>query len=245
MRHFLATLLLAWGVPASLISACSAAERDDAAAREEMVRVIERYDALVNGDRRHISEPVLDAMRDVPRHLFVPAALRASAYQDRPLPIGKGQTISQPFIVALMTDLLKPEADDLVLEVGTGSAYQAAVLSRLVQHVYTIEIVEPLASQAAERLSALGYDNVTVRQGDGYRGWPEAGPFDGIMVTAGADHIPEPLIEQLKPGGRLVMPVGGTSGQQLLLLEKDRWGKTCTERILSVAFVPLTGRAQE
>lgn len=227
------------------MSACSAAERDDAAAREEMVRVIERYGALVNGDRARISEPVLNAMRDVPRHLFVPAGMRDRAYQDRPLPIGNEQTISQPFIVALMTDLLKPDADDVVLEVGTGSAYQAAVLSRLVRHVHTIEIVEPLAAQAAERLSALGYNNVTVRQGDGYLGWPEAGPFDGIMVTAAADHIPQPLIEQLKPGGRLVMPVGGTSGQQLLLLEKDRLGKARAERILSVAFVPLTGRAQE
>ena len=138
------------------------------------------------------------------------------------------------------------EPKDVVLEVGTGSGYQAAVLSHLVRHVYTIEIVKPLAAQAAERLAALEYANVTVRQGDGYAGWPERGPFDAIMVTAGADHIPEPLIAQLKPGGRLVMPVGRTSiSQQLILLEKDRQGRVRKQQLLSVAFVPLTGRAQE
>lgn len=243
MRQLIATLLLALGVSTS--STLAAPAREEAAAREEMVRAIERHDALARGDRGPIRRQVLDAMQQVPRHLFVPATLRRHAYEDRPLPIGNGQTISQPYIVALMTDLLAPGADDVVLEVGTGSAYQAAVLSRLVRHVYTIEIVEPLASQAAKRLSALGYTNVSVRHGDGYLGWPQMGPFDSIMVTAGADHIPEPLIAQLKPGGRLVMPVGGSAEQELILLKKDRLGRVRRERILPVAFVPLTRRTKE
>lgn len=219
---------------------------DEVTEREKMVELIGRHDAAVNGGRPRIGPAVLAAMRQVPRHLFVPEALRRQAYEDRPLPIGDGQTISQPFIVAFMTDLLATDADDIVLEVGTGSGYQAAVLSHLVRHVYTIEIVKPLAAQATRRLSDLGYANVTVRQGDGYAGWPERGPFDGIMVTAGANHIPEPLVAQLKPGGRLVMPVGrSVGGQELILLEKDRRGRLRRQRIIPVAFVPLTGRAQE
>jgi protein-L-isoaspartate(D-aspartate) O-methyltransferase len=183
---------------------------------------------------------VLAAMRDVPRHLFVPEDERANAYQDRPLPIGHGQTISQPYIVALMTELARPAPGDRVLEVGTGSGYQAAVLSRLVSHVYTIEIVEPLARTAENQLKQAGYKNVTVRTGDGYAGWPEQGPFDIIMVTAAPDHVPAPLLAQLKPGGRLVLPVGPSGAvQELQLIEKDSTGRARTTRIAPVRFVPL------
>jgi protein-L-isoaspartate(D-aspartate) O-methyltransferase len=184
---------------------------------------------------------VLEALRAVPRHLFVPPGRRRGAYRDHPLPIGEGQTISQPTIVAMMTHLLEPEADDVMLEVGTGSGYQAAVLSRLVDHVYSMEIVEPLARQSARRLDDLGYDNVTVRHGDGYAGWPEHAPFDGIIVTAGAQHVPPPLVEQLKPGGRMVIPVGSSLGaQELKLIEKDDRGRVSTRIITPVRFVPLT-----
>lgn len=184
---------------------------------------------------------VLAAMRTVPRHRFVPDAQRSDAYRDRPLPIGEGQTISQPTIVAMMTHLLKPDPGDVMLEVGTGSGYQAAVLSRLVDHVYSIEIVEPLARASAKRLDALGYDNVTVRHGDGYAGWPQHGPFDGIIVTAGAKHVPPPLVEQLKPGGRMVIPVGQSLGtQELRLIVKDSEGRVTSRRITPVRFVPLT-----
>jgi protein-L-isoaspartate(D-aspartate) O-methyltransferase len=183
---------------------------------------------------------VLAAMRDVPRHFFVPPDLQASAYDDRPLSIGYGQTISQPYIVALMTAIVRPQAGDRALEIGTGSGYQAAVLSRLVAQVYSIEIVEPLAREAERRLNRLGYGNVTVRAGDGYAGWPEMGPFDRILVTAAPDHVPQPLVDQLRPGGRLVIPVGSIfEGQELQMLEKDNSGRVRTERIAPVAFVPL------
>ncbi len=161
---------------------------------------------------------------------------------NRPLPIGHGQTISQPYIVALMTELLAPKAGDVVLEVGTGSGYQAAVLAELGARVYTIEIVPPLANSAALRLEQLGYSNVEVRLGDGYYGWPEHAPFDGIIVTAAANAIPPPLIEQLKPGGRMLIPVGAPfSAQELIVLVKDTKGKVSTRSVLPVAFVPLTG----
>lgn len=215
-----------------------------AAARERMIRQIEIHHSAVRRGHQRLDAAVLNAMRQVPRHLFVPEVLRAQAYEDRPLRIGNEQTISQPYIVALMTDLLAVEPDDVVLEVGTGSGYQAAVLSHLVKHVYSIEIVAPLASQATERLAALSYDNVTVRQGDGYAGWREQGQFDAIIVTAGADHIPGPLLEQLKPGGRLVIPVGPSNDQQLTLVHKERTGQARTQPILSVAFVPFTRAAE-
>ncbi|MGD9788753.1 MAG: protein-L-isoaspartate(D-aspartate) O-methyltransferase [Sulfuricellaceae bacterium] len=185
---------------------------------------------------------VMAAMAEIPRHAFVPQELHSRAYDNGPLPIGHGQTISQPFIVALMTALLQPEADHRVLEVGAGSGYQAAVLSRLVARVYTVEIVEPLASAAAERLKTLGYGNVEVRCGDGYRGWPELAPFDGILVAAAAPHVPQPLVDQLKPGGKLVIPVGQPySAQELLLIDKLDSGELRRRSVLPVAFVPLTG----
>ena len=182
----------------------------------------------------------LAAMRSVPRHEFVPPKFRHLAYEDTPLPIGEEQTISQPYIVALMTELIRPRPGDRVLEVGTGSGYQAAVLAAARCRVWTIEIFAGLASEARERLRRLGYSNVTVRHGDGYAGWPEEAPFDAIMVTAGADAIPAALMEQLAPGGRLVMPVGDPYvDQRLALVEKDADGRTKTRYMVPVRFVPL------
>lgn len=183
---------------------------------------------------------VLAAMRKVPRHQFVPEHLQAAAYEDRPLLIGHDQTISQPYIVALMTQLADPTTQSRVLDVGTGSGYQAAVLAELVDHVYSIEIVEPLATAAKNRLQSLGYDNVTVRHGDGYQGWPEQAPFDAIIVAAAPDHVPQPLIDQLAIGGRLILPVGKQFGQTLLLIEKQADGGIRRTGVAPVAFVPLT-----
>jgi protein-L-isoaspartate(D-aspartate) O-methyltransferase len=182
----------------------------------------------------------LAAMRAVPRHQFVPQDQRAYAYLDTPLPIGHGQTISQPVVVALMTQLVRPRPGMRVLEVGTGSGYQAAVLAETGARVWTIEIFRALAEEARARLARLGYDSVTVRHGDGYAGWPERGPFDAIVVTAGADSIPPALVEQLAPGGRLVMPVGDPlADQDLVLVEKAEDGRVTSKRILPVRFVPL------
>lgn len=190
-------------------------------------------------ERRGVRNPaVLQAMRDVPRHLFVPEPLRRSAYEDHPLPIGHGQTISQPYIVAAMTEMLDPKPTDRVLEIGTGSGYQAAVLARLVKHVYTIEIVEALGKEAQARLASLGYRNVTVRIGDGYLGWPEEAPFDRIMLTAAPPDVPPALIEQLKPGGRLVAPVG-TGWQELVVIDKDARGNLRRRTEFPVMFVPM------
>jgi len=206
---------------------------------DEIVRAI-RATARDTG-RDKLSEPVLRAMRTVPRHRFVPPELARDAYRDQPLPIGRGQTISQPTIVALMTDLLEPGFDVRVLEIGTGSGYQAAVLAECVARVYTIEIIAPLGERAREVLEALGYKNVDVRIGDGYKGWPEAAPFDAIIVTAAPDHIPQPLIDQLAPGGRMVIPVGSPYGiQNLLVITKDANGLAVTKRTIEVRFVPLT-----
>ena len=189
-----------------------------------------------------ISERILEVLGEVPRHEFVPRESWAEAYANHPLPIGYGQTISQPYIVALMTDLVDPERTDVVLEIGTGSGYQAAVLAKLVDKVYSIEIIEPLAEQAAARLARLGYGNITTKLGDGYYGWEEQAPFDAIVVTAAASHVPPPLIEQLKPGGRMVIPVGGRFlVQYLLLVEKTEAGEIVTRQITAVRFVPLTG----
>jgi protein-L-isoaspartate(D-aspartate) O-methyltransferase len=205
-----------------------------AAARERMVRTIRAHGC---------DEPaVLAAMGRVPRHEFVPEDVRRLAYADSPLPIGHEQTISQPFVVAFMTAALQPKKGDKVLEIGTGSGYQAAVLGELVEQVFTIEIVEPLAQRAAATLQRLGHANVHVRTGDGYRGWPEQAPFDAIIVTAAPDHVPQPLVDQLKPGGRMILPVGGES-QRLVLIEKDDQGVT-QRSVLDVMFVPMTGEAQ-
>lgn len=188
---------------------------------------------------------VLEALARVPRHRLVPEAQRAHAYANRPLPIGHGQTISQPYIVALMTDLARPRPGDRVLEIGTGSGYQAAVLAELVERVYSIEIVPPLARRAAADLQALGYTNIELREGDGYYGWPEHAPFDAIVVTAAAASIPPPLIEQLKPGGRMVIPVGGQfHTQMLMLVEKQDDGRVRSRQILPVRFVSLTGAGE-
>ena len=190
--------------------------------------------------RPQLRSRVLEAIRSVPRDAFVPGDMVAHAYDNRPLPIGAGQTISQPFIVALMTDLLDPESGDRMLEVGTGCGYQAAVLSRLVDAVYTIESIGDLGREAEQRLASLGCDNVQVRVANGRDGWPEAAPFDGILVTAGATSVPPALVEQLAPGGRLVIPVGsGRHGQQLRVLTRREDGRTDQRTVLPVAFVPL------
>lgn len=202
-------------------------------ARTEMVR-----EQLL---ARDITAPdVLDAMRRVPRHRFVPASEQPHAYRDTPLPLSHGQTISQPYIVALMTQLVRPRPADKALEVGTGSGYQAAVLAELVEHVYSIEIEPDLARTSAARLRELGYDNVTVRHGDGYVGWAEHAPFDIIVATAAPQEVPQPLLDQLNAGGRMVVPVGPThSIQELRLIEKDADGKLTTRTIAPVRFVPM------
>jgi len=215
-----------------------------AAERQALVREIERdvRETAEYLNRRELDERVMAAMASVPRHEFVRPVDRDLAYANRPLPIGYGQTISQPYIVAVMTDLLEPAQGCRALEVGTGSGYQAAVLSQLCEKVYTLEIVEGLGLQARARLARLGYANVEVRIGDGYYGWPEAAPFDVIVVTAVAGHIPPPLLKQLKPGGRMVLPIGTRfTTQQLVLVRKLEDGRITTRQMLPVAFVPLTG----
>lgn len=212
--------------------------------RMELMRLIEQdvRETSVYLDREMLDARVMKALAEVPRHLFVPDPQRRYAYQNRPLPIGHGQTISQPYIVAIMTDLLKLTAEDRVLEVGTGSGYQAAVLAELVKQVYSIEIIEPLGQRARDLLNKLDYDNIETRIGDGYYGWEAHAPFDAIIVTAAADHIPPPLIAQLKPGGRMMIPVGSRfMTQQLVIVEKDSDSKVTTRLILPVRFVPLTG----
>ncbi len=210
----------------------SPSEQDFAVARQHMV------EDQIKG-RGVTDSRVTEVMSSVPRHEFVPENYRAHAYEDHPLPIGYGQTISQPYIVSFMTEQLRPQPTDRVLEVGTGSGYQAAVLSKLVAEVYTIEIVKPLAQRAEVDLRRLNYSNVKVKAGDGYKGWPEHAPFDAIIVTAAPDHVPQPLIDQLKEGGRMIIPVGGREMQQLYLLEKHA-GKLTRRAVLPVNFVPLT-----
>lgn len=220
------------------------AQPDYEGARRAMVDTVAKLvraerGALPGGD---LDPAVLEAMALVPRHEFVPVGQRVNAYENRPLPIGYGQTISQPYIVALMTHLARVGPESIVLEIGTGSGYQAAVLSELARQVHTIEIVEGLGHQASDRLQRLGYANVETAIGDGYHGWPERAPFDAIVVTAAASHIPPPLVQQLKPGGRMVIPVGQRFlVQQLTLVEKDPDGAVKTRQLLPVSFVPLTG----
>lgn len=218
------------------------AQSDFAEEREAMVEQIVQLAELTGGEtgRPRFADHVIDALRSVPRHEFVPEPFRnAAAYRNSPLPIGSGQTISQPYIVALMTDLADAEPDSVVLEIGTGSGYQAAILAEFTDHVYTIEIFDELGRRAAETLERLDYDNVSVRIGDGYQGWPEFAPFDAILVTAAPETIPEPLIEQLRPGGRMVIPVGPEySIQSLQVLEKTEDGTRVTD-VLPVRFVPF------
>jgi protein-L-isoaspartate(D-aspartate) O-methyltransferase len=213
-------------------------------ARQGMIQAIEKDVVQTRKylDRQDFDEAVMKVMATVPRHEFVPEEQREKAYENRPLPIGHGQTISQPYIVALMTDLIETTPEMRVLEIGTGSGYQAAVLAELVDQVYSIEIIRPLGELAAQRLQALGYDNVQARIGDGYYGWKEHAPFDAIVVTAAASHVPPPLIEQLRPGGRMVIPVGSRfMTQQLLFVEKAEDGSVTTRQLMPVFFVPLTG----
>jgi protein-L-isoaspartate(D-aspartate) O-methyltransferase len=246
MEHAMKTPMCIWSVLqaalAAIQPACTPAPETAEAFAAARQRMVAQQLAAPGRDIRN--RRVLDAMGKVPRHEFVPADLRSAAYGDHTLPIGHGQTISQPFIVAFMTEKLDPKPTDRVLEIGTGSGYQAAVLSELVASVHTIEIVEPLARRAAEDLKRLGCKNVTVRAGDGYKGWPEAAPFDAIIVTCAPDHIPQPLVDQLKEGGRMIIPVGADFDQSLYLLEK-KGGRVEQRAVLPVRFVPMTGKKEK
>jgi protein-L-isoaspartate(D-aspartate) O-methyltransferase len=227
----------------SLVSAVVAADNYEQQ-RQQMVADIEEDVAITSRyiGKESFDQAVMQAMLTVPRHEFVPPAMRDYAYENRPLSICHGQTISQPYIVALMTDLLQPTADQSVLEIGTGSGYQAAVLSHLVEQVYTIEIIEALGKHTTQLLVDQGYDNIKTRIADGYDGWPQHAPFDSIIVTAAISHIPPPLVKQLKNGGRMVIPVGTRfQTQYLTLVEKDMQGKVTSRQILPVIFVPFTG----
>ncbi len=241
----LALLCLAHVCVPGLLHSANAGEADGFAAARE--RMVERDIARSSWAREGVKDKrVLDAMRAVPRHEFVPEARRHEAYADRPLPIGHGQTISQPYIVAYMTELLKAEPEHKALEIGTGSGYQAAVLAEIVDKVYTIEIIEPLAERGEKDLKEQGYDNVEVKHGDGYFGWPEHAPFDVIIVTAAASHIPPPLVEQLKPGGHMVIPVGPPlQTQHLIVVEKLEDGTIRRKSVMPVRFVPLTRARDE
>jgi protein-L-isoaspartate(D-aspartate) O-methyltransferase len=223
-----------------LDASCGPAEisrREFAVERERMVKEQVAMRGVTN-------ERVLTAVRKVPRDQFVPEVVRNLAYTDQPLPIGHDQTISQPFIVAFMTEKLKLQPTDRVLEIGTGSGYQAAILAELAAQVYTIEIVAPLGERAKATLQRLDYKNVHVKVGDGYQGWPEEAPFDAVIVTCAPEHVPRPLIDQTREGGRVIIPVGAAGNQQLYLLEK-REGRLRQRAVLPVRFVPMTGRARE
>jgi protein-L-isoaspartate(D-aspartate) O-methyltransferase len=236
-----AAMALAWFGPAVAAAAADAQSTQ----RAEMVTDVAAVAASAGAQSgRHAIDPrVMAVMGQVPRHEFVPEPQKPHAYENRPLPIGHGQTISQPYIVALMTDLMRVRPGDTVLEIGTGSGYQAAVLAGLARAVYTIEIIEPLGRQACERLKRLAYRQVACKVGDGYYGWDEHAPYDAIVVTAAASHVPPPLIRQLKPGGRMVIPVGAQFlTQYLLLVEKSADGTVSTRQILPVRFVPLVGK---
>jgi len=242
-RHkFLIAALL---VAQLLVPGCSDGSGDGPAAADptrqaERDRMVERQIGA-----RGVKDPaVLGAMRRVPRHQFVPGLYAGQAYWDGPVPSGHGQMISQPYVVAFMTEALRLHSDDKVLEIGTGTGYQTAILAELARDVFTIEIVKPLADQAAEKLKELGYTNVQVRAGDGYQGWPQHAPYDAILVTAAPDHIPQPLLDQLALGGRLILPLGKKDSQSLVLIRRTHAGFEHTT-LLPVAFVPMTGAAQE
>ena len=228
-----------------VITVFNASAKDDyEEERRKMMADIQRTVDRTSGytGETSLDERIMEVMGRVPRHKFVPARIRSLAYEDTPLQIGSGQTISQPYIVALMTDLAEVDEDSIVLEVGTGSGYQAAILGELARHVYSIEIIEELGLKAKQRLKRLGYDNVTVKIGDGYHGWKEHAPFDAILVTAAPEEIPKPLIQQLKPGGRLVIPVGKQFAvQSLMVLKIGLNGEIEQRNVLPVGFVPLTG----
>ena len=244
IKHIVFWLIVV-GLILLLFSTHVIAEDDFQRQRQELVDTIKADVAMTQDflNQESLDERVLNAIGKVPRHEFVPSDQRPYAYENRPLSIGYGQTISQPYIVAIMTDLLKPKKTDRVLEVGTGSGYQAAILAELVDSVYTIEIIKELGEQAADNLKKSAYNTVHTRIGDGYYGWETEAPFDSIMVTAVASHIPPPLIKQLKPGGRMIIPVGGQFMMQyLVLVTKDVDEKITTRQILPVRFVPLTGK---
>jgi len=226
-------------IAAGSVSPLRADAADDpfAPARQRMVA------ELASPDRGITNARVLAAMGRVPRHEFVPERVRDEAYESRPLPIGYGQPISEPYVVAFMTEKIEPKPADRVLEIGTGSGYQAAVLAELTAEVYTIEIIQDLADRAAATLQRLGYTNVNARAGDGYKGWPEAAPFDAIIVTCAPEKVPQPLIDQLKEGGRMIIPIGSSQQQQLVLLCKHD-GQLDRQAVLPIHFVPMTGQAQ-
>jgi protein-L-isoaspartate(D-aspartate) O-methyltransferase len=231
------------------VTATHAEQLDDRLthARINMVETIEREVRQTSDylEKQKLDKRVIKTLETVPRHLFVPEDQRHAAYENRPLPIGYGQTISQPYIVAIMTDLIAPKPRHKALEIGTGSGYQAAVLSRLVNKVYTMEIVEPLGKLAQERLQRLDYQNIEVAIDDGYHGWKSEAPFDIIIVTAAASHIPPPLIKQLKPGGKMIIPVGSRfMTQQLLLVDKDQQEEVTVRQVLPVRFVPLIDKSE-
>ena len=233
-------LALAAFAAQEILAPCRAVGADDSYAPARRRMVVEQ---LLGTGRDITNARVLAAMGNVPRHEFVPERLRSLAYQDSALPIGHDQTISQPYVVAFMTERLEPKPTDRVLEIGTGSGYQAAVLAGLVSQVFTVEIIEDLAQRATTDLKRLGYTNIHVRAGDGYEGWPEQAPFDAIIVTCAPDHVPQPLIEQLKDGGRMIIPVG--SGDQELILLRKHGGKLERRAVLPVRFVPMRGEARK
>ena len=236
-----------WLVIAAYLTLFTPSIADDefVSQRLRLIQIIEQDVKATSSylKKESLDPRVLEVMATVPRHEFVPSEMKGFAYRNRPVPIGHGQTISQPYIVAIMTDLLSVEPSSKVLEIGTGSGYQAAIMAELADQVFTIEIIKPLGKQAAQRLNRLGYDNIRTQIGDGYYGWEEHAPYDAIIVTAAASHVPPPLIEQLKVGGRMIIPVGSQfMAQELLLIKKAEGGEIITRQILPVRFVPLTGK---
>jgi protein-L-isoaspartate(D-aspartate) O-methyltransferase len=243
MRPTIACLISLLGV-IGLTAAPARADSNDVAARQEMVRIIEIEVAALSTETgiEQLDPRVLDAMREVPRHAFVPEALRAYAYGDHPLPVSPDQNIAAPLLVALMTHMVAPQPDDVVFETGTGAGYHAAVLSRLVRDVYSVEVEEPLADRAARLLKDLHYDNVHVQASDGYYGWAAHAPYDAMVIKEAIDHVPPPLLAQLKRGGRMVLPLGPAGGPQYLtVITKDADGKVSEQRIMPVRFSPLQG----